>query len=192
MIPRLTNHLNMTTQSSGLLTLTNVTLALDNVLDYCTVEEIEILNRTSKELQAYISGYHVLRRAKLSLSPKETEAAVTLIRLSERTKSLPEPLYSPFSIGMEAKNFEDIYLGAYIDSAGASSLRTPRVYFNLCRIGEVTSLFIGHVLDRQQYLVELSKRPNMVGMRRSHECDQSRLSFFLAILSQISGSDSTA
>lgn len=131
------------------MTLTNVTLVLDNILDYCTVEEIEILNRTSKELQAYISGYYILRRAKLSLSPQETEAAVTLIRLSKRAKSLPEPLYSPFSIGIEAKTFEDIYLGAYIDSASALSLRTPRVYFNLCRIREVTSLFIGHVLDRQ-------------------------------------------
>ncbi|KAK0726580.1 hypothetical protein B0T21DRAFT_422329 [Apiosordaria backusii] len=172
---RLADPAKMATQSSRLVSLMGVTLALDNVLDQCTMTDIETLNYTCRHLHSYISDY-LLRRARRNLSPEGLKAAITMVHLCQHAKYLAMYMYErrdPLLSELEEKAIIDIIKGT--NTANISSLTTSRWWFDICRIEEMTAIFIRHVLRVQRQLADMSK----CGLADTSHCDESGLYSFI-------------
>ncbi|KAK0726578.1 hypothetical protein B0T21DRAFT_371860 [Apiosordaria backusii] len=136
---------------SPLLSLTGVMLAMDNVLDHCSMKDIEALYRTNKNLQDYISNY-LPRRARRKLTSEGLKAAITLVRLCDRGRG--------YHCWDQVPQSDQNLINNIINEARVtdmSTLTTTRSHFDLCRIEEIAAIFIRHVLRVQQQEASIAR-----------------------------------
>ncbi|KAK4198223.1 hypothetical protein QBC40DRAFT_298621 [Triangularia verruculosa] len=97
----------MTTPAPRLFSMMGTTLVMNNILDNCPMEEIEILFHTSKQLHEYISDGYLLRRARRNMSPEGFDAAIMLVLLCQRAERFGSTK-SQLLLGAEIKQIRKI------------------------------------------------------------------------------------